>query len=137
MMIRVFLGAAALAAAATSTAMADPSDATLWAVTENGLDGLLIDVETGEAWLTGDCMKPIAPVEQSGTAWTSHSVEFVSVGRAGFVLDQTFTLDMGAAPATLTVETVDRGGPQVFPVTIETDCQASSVCRMLSATPVC
>ncbi|MEM7661670.1 MAG: hypothetical protein AAF292_05435 [Pseudomonadota bacterium] len=137
MMKRVLIGTAAIAAAIASPASAGPEDANLWAVTENGVDGLLIDEITGEAWLTGSCLKPLAPVSNSGEVWQSHTVELVWIGRSRLVLDQMFTLDTRVGGPTLTVESANRGGPQSFPVTLEHDCQSASNCRALLDNPVC
>ena len=134
---RVFMGTAVIAAALTMPAMAGPGDATLWAVTANGEDGLLIDEATGDAWLTGACLKPLAAATQSGEIWQSKTVELVSVGRMSMVLDQTFTLDLSSSQPTLTVESVDRGGPQQFPVTVERACQSSPACQQRLNAPTC
>ncbi len=133
MMYRVFIGLAAFAMASPCPAMSAPGDADLWAVTENGVDGLLIDEETGDAWLTGRCLKPVAKAVRTGNVWQSRTVELVSVGRASMVLDQTFTLDSSV----LTVTSVHRGGPQEFPVRIEADCQSSQACRAILDAPAC
>ncbi|MEM9667357.1 MAG: hypothetical protein AAF950_00400 [Pseudomonadota bacterium] len=137
-MLRVLIGTAAIAAAMASPAIAAPEDANLWAVTENGADGLLIDELTGQAWLTGTCLKPLASVTNSGEIWQSQTVELVWVGRTRVVLDQTFTLDASSGRnATLMVESANRGGPQRFPVTVERDCQSSPRCRGLLDAPIC
>ncbi|MEO1475061.1 MAG: hypothetical protein AAFS13_01655 [Pseudomonadota bacterium] len=136
-MLRVLIGTAAIAAAMASPASAGLEDANLWAVTQNGEDGLLIDETTGEAWLTGTCLKPLVPATNSGEIWQSHTVELVWIGRSRLVLDQMFTLDQGGGQATLTVESAGRGGPQSFPVTVERDCQSAPQCRALLNAPVC
>lgn len=137
MKYRVLIGLAVFAMASPAPAMAGPGDADLWAVTENGVDGLLIDEETGDAWLTGSCLKLVSAVIKTGNVWTSRTVELVSVGRSSMVLDQTFTLDTGKPVPVLTVTSVHRGGPQDFPVRIEPDCQSSTACRALLDAPAC
>ncbi|MEO0882531.1 MAG: hypothetical protein AAFY34_07325 [Pseudomonadota bacterium] len=137
MMLRVLIGTAAIAAAMASPASAGPEDANLWAVTENGEDGLLIDETTGQAWLTGACLKSIEPAVNSGEIWQSHTVELVWIGRTRIVLDQMFTLDATGAQPTLTVESANRGGPQSFPVTLVRDCRSASECRALLDSPIC
>lgn len=136
-MKRVLIGTVAIVTAMTAPAIAGPGDAELWAGTENGRDGILIDEVTGDAWLTGMCLKPLAKATKSGDTWQSHTVELVSVGRTEVLLDQTFTLDLSGTVATLMVESVDRGGPQSFPVNVERGCQASSACRSLLSAPTC
>ena len=136
-MKRVLIGTAAIAAAMASPASAGPESANLWAVTENGVDGLLIDESTGEAWLTGSCLKPLAQGTKSGDAWQSHTVELVWIGQSRLVLDQRFTLITTVERPVLTVESANRGGPQTFPVTIVQDCQSAAQCRALLDNPVC
>ncbi|MEM6899147.1 MAG: hypothetical protein AAF583_05180 [Pseudomonadota bacterium] len=137
MIRRVLIGTAAIAAAMASPASAGPEDANLWAVTENGVDGLLIDEGTGDAWLTGSCLKPLARGQKSADAWQSHTVELVWIGRSRLVLDQTFTLSTAADMPTLTVDSANRGGPQSFPVTVLEDCQSIPQCRTLVNKPTC
>jgi len=136
-MNRVIIGMTAIAAAMTSPAMAEPADANLWVGLENSRDGVLIDEKTGEAWLTGTCLKPLAKAQQDGQVWRSRTAELVSIGRSQVMLDQTFTLDTDQTAPTLTVESVDRGGPQSFPAIVETACQSSTTCRALLDTPTC
>lgn len=136
-MNRVVIGVTAIAAAMTAPAMAEPRDANLWVGLENSRDGILIDVATGEAWLTGICLKPLSRAKQMGNIWQSRTAELVSIGRTQVMLDQTFTLDTSADRPMLTVETVDRGGPQSFPAIVETACQSSRECRALLDAPSC
>lgn len=136
-MKRVIIGMTAIVATISNPALAEPADANLWVGLENGRDGVLLDEKTGEAWLTGTCLKPIAKATQTGTVWRSHTVELVSIGRTKIVLDQTFTLETQSAAPSLMVESVDRGGPQSFPAIVETACQSSAKCRALLDAPAC
>lgn len=136
-MNRVIIGMTAIAAAMTTPAMAEPKDANLWVGIENSRDGVLIDETTGDAWLTGICLKTLSRATQTGDIWQSRTAELVSVGRSQVMLDQTFTLDISAARPTITVESVDRGGPQSFPAIVETACRSSATCRALLDAPTC
>ena len=136
-MKRVMIGMTAIAAAMTPPAMAEPKDANLWIGIDNSRDGVLIDEATGDAWLTGTCLKPLSPATQNGDIWRSRTAELVSIGRTQVLLDQTFTLDVSKSAPRLTVESVDRGGPQSFPAIVETACQSSATCRALLDTPSC
>ena len=136
-MKRVLIGMTAIAAAMTAPAMAGPEDANLWIGIEQSSNGILINETTGEAWLTGICLKPLAKAERNGDIWTSRTAELVSVGRSQVMLDQTFTLDVNLAAPTITVESVDRGGPQSFPATVDTSCQSTAQCRALLDAPSC
>lgn len=127
----------AIAAAMTAPAAAEPKDANLWVGLADSRDGVLIDETTGDAWLTGTCLKALSPATRSGDVWESRTAELVSIGRTQVLLDQTFTLDTSADAPTLTVQSVDRGGPQSFPATVETACQSSSTCRALLDAPIC
>lgn len=136
-MKRVFLGMTAIAAAMTAPAVADPGDANLWIGIAESTNGILINEKTGEAWLTGVCLKPLSNAVRSGDVWTSRTAELVSIGRTQIMLDQKFTLDLDASAPTITVESVDRGGPQSFPAVVEPSCQTSSECRALLRAPGC
>jgi len=137
-MNRVIIGMTAIAAAMTApAAMAGPGDANLWVGIEDSGDGVLIDEATGDAWLTGICLKSLSRATQTGEIWQSRTAELVSIGRSQVMLDQTFTLDVSATGPTLTVESVDRGGPQSFPAIVETACQSSTKCRALLDAPSC
>lgn len=136
-MNRVIIGMMAIATTMSAPALAGPGDANLWVGVEDTRDGVLIDEATGEAWLTGICLKPLAPATKTGQIWVSRTVELVSIGRTDIVLDQTFTLDTNAVSPTLTVKSVDRGGEQIFPASVETACQASASCRALLDAPTC
>ena len=136
-MKRVFLGMTAIAAAMTAPAVADPGDANLWIGIAESTNGILINEKTGEAWLTGVCLKPLSNAMRSGDVWTSRTAELVSIGRTQIMLDQKFTLDLDASAPTITVESVDRGGPQSFPAVVEPSFQTSSECRALLRAPGC
>ena len=127
----------AIVAAMIPPAMAEPEDANLWIGIENSRDGVLIDEKTGDAWLTGICLKSLSKATKSGSIWTSRTAELVSVGRSQVMLDQTFTLETELTAPTITVESVDRGGPQSFPAIVETACQSSAKCRALLESPTC
>ncbi len=136
-MKRVILGMTTIVATISTPAFAGPEDANLWVGLEDSRDGVLLDEKTGDAWLTGTCLKPLAKATQTGTIWRSHTVELVSIGRTKIVLDQTFTLDTQRGAPSLMVESVDRGGPQSFPAIVETACQSSAKCRALLDAPAC
>lgn len=136
-MNRVIFGMMAIATTMSAPALAEPGDANLWVGVEDSRDGVLIDEATGEAWLTGICLKPLAPATKTGETWTTRTVELVSIGRTDIVLDQTFTLDTNAVSPTLTVNSVDRGGEQSFPASVVTTCQATASCRVLLDAPSC
>ena len=136
-MKRVIIGMTAIAAAMTAPALAEPKDANLWIGLAESGDGVLIDEATGDAWLTGACLKALAPATQTGDIWETRTAELVSIGRTQVLLDQTFTMDVSATDPVLTVKSVDRGGPQSFPAVVETACQSSSACRALLDVPTC
>lgn len=136
-MKRVIIGMTAIAAAMCTPAMAEPADANLWIGLQQSNNGILINEKTGEAWLTGACLKPLDAAVRTGNVWTSRTAELVSIGRSQIMLDQTFTLDLDEAGPTITVESVNRGGPQSFPATVEASCQTSSECRALLDAPSC
>ena len=136
-MNRVIIGMTAIAAAMTAPVMAEPEDANLWIGIDQSTNGILIDETTGDAWLTGVCLKPLSNAVRVGDVWTSRTAELVSVGRGQIMLDQTFTLDLDSAGPTITVESVDRGGPQTFPAIVESACQTSNACRALLNAPSC
>ncbi|MEO0981159.1 MAG: hypothetical protein AAFX03_00740 [Pseudomonadota bacterium] len=136
-MRRVLAGAAVSAALTAVPAAADLQNANLWIGLGNGVDGFLINEDTGEAWMTGVCLKSIAAVESTGSGWVSHTVETVSVGRGVTVLDQTFVLNPDPSAPSITVQNRTRGGVQTFPAVVEGDCQSSSACRARLNAPVC
>ena len=136
-MNRVLIGMTAIAAAMTAPAMAEPGDANLWVGIAQSTNGILLDETTGEAWLTGICLKSLSKATQSGNVWTTRTAELVSIGSTQIMLDQTFMLDLDASAPTITVESVDRGGPQSFAAVVETSCQSSSECRALLDAPSC
>ena len=136
-MKRVLFGMTAIAAAIAAPVSAEPGDANLWIGIAQSTNGILIDERTGQAWLTGVCLKQLADTVRTGEVWTSRTAELVSIGRKQIMLDQTFTLDFSDSSPTITVESVDRGGPQSFPAVVEKSCQTSSTCRALLDVPSC
>lgn len=130
-------GMTAIAAAITAPAIAGPGDANLWVGLQNGRDGVLINEATGEAWLTGVCLKRLATAEKSGEIWRSRTIEDVSIGQATVRLDQTFTLDPNPESPKFTIESANRGGPQRFIAVVEEACQSSAPCRALLDAPTC
>lgn len=133
----ILIGMTAIAATIAAPAIAGPEDADLWVGISNGSDGVLINEATGEAWLTGVCLKQLSPAAKTGDIWRSRTVEQVSVGRSMVTLDQTFTLDLDPSGPSLTVDSVDRGMSQRFPATVVTQCQATATCRALLSAPNC
>ena len=137
-MKRVFSGLTVLAAAMIApAALAGPQDADLWIGLENGEDGFLIDQATGDAWMTGMCLKSLSPAHKSGTVWQSHTAEMVSIGRFETLLDQTFSLDVNPLAPTIRVENASRGGVQSFPALLVEDCASSANCQALLSRPAC
>lgn len=136
-------GLAALAVAQSVTAYAGPADSDLWIGFENSENGFLLDEDTGQAWMTGTCLKPLAQAARVGDVWTSHTVELVSVGRAMALLDQTFKLDLTPGGEAVRVTSQGRGGEQSFAAIVDRDCasggqSSGGTCAHLIATqPAC
>ncbi len=129
-------GLAALAVGLPAAAKADPANADLWIGFQNSEDGFLLDQDSGELWMTGTCMKRLEKATQTGTVWTSHTVELVSVGRSSALLDQTFRLDVSDASPQVSVRSEGRGGEQSFAAQINRDCETGGTCAQLIATQV-
>lgn len=137
MMKKAAFGLTALAVAlVVNPATAEPTKADLWIGLEGSQDGFLLDTKTGEVWMTGICLKPLKTAEKSGRKWTTRVTEFVSVGRAMAMLDQTFTLDTAPGNPSFTVDNPQRGAAQTFPAKL-LDCGAKADCSQLAAQPVC
>ncbi|MEO0549406.1 MAG: hypothetical protein AAFZ91_05760 [Pseudomonadota bacterium] len=126
-------GLAALAVSQSVMAHAKPTNADIWIGFDNSDDGFLLDTQTGEAWMTGVCLKPLAPATQSGDLWTTHNVELVSVGRGMALLEQTFALDLTPSAPQITVNSTGRGGMQTFYAVLDANCADSGLCDALIA----
>lgn len=126
-------GLAALAVAQSATAYAGPTSADIWIGFQNSDDGFLLDTDTGDAWMTGVCLKQLAPATQSGSVWTSHNAELVSIGRNLALLDQTFELDLTAGGPRISVDSAGRGGVQSFAAVTDTQCSSGGICAALIA----
>jgi len=130
------MATALLALLAQAPAMGQSAmDADVWIGFENGDDGFLLDVDTGSLWMTGSCLKALAPASRQGTVWVSETQEMVSVGRMTTLLEQTFRIDVSDEPS-ITVENSARGGSQDFRNVVLSRCQ-SGACRALAVTQVC
>ncbi|MEQ3747096.1 MAG: hypothetical protein ABNH53_12785 [Henriciella sp.] len=127
-------GLTVLAAVQFSSAQAAPNDSDVWIGFSDSDNGFLLDEDTGDAWMTGPCLKSLAKATKSGTVWISHTVELVSVGRAMAVLDQRFELDMNQTAPEVTVTSVGRGGPQSLPAILDRNCGSAGRCSDLVAT---
>lgn len=127
-------GLTVLAAAQLSSAYANARDADVWIGFSDNLSGFLVDEDNGNVWMTGPCLKSLEPAVQSGTVWTSHTIELVSIGRGLATLDQRFDLDVSEASPSITVLSNGRGGAQSFAADIDRNCQTDGVCANLIAT---
>ena len=125
-------GLTALAVAQLQTAGADLHNTDVWIGLPDNKSGFLLDEDTGQVWMTGPCLKALAPATQIGSVWMSHTVELVSVGRGLATLDQRFEFDFGQAAITVTSN--GRGGAQSFPAMIDRECEQGGVCADLIAT---
>lgn len=114
----------------------EPRDADLWIGLPGGHDGFLLDEATGELWMTGLCLKPLAPATRDGSDWVSHTSEFVSVGRMTAMLDQTFRLGTAPDAPRISVFNPDRGGEQAFSEVELIACDAGA-CRRFLDMPAC
>ena len=128
------IGLTVLAAAQVNTAYANARNADVWIGFSDNLSGFLVDEESGDVWMTGPCLKPLEPAVRSGSVWTSHTVELVSIGRGLATLDQRFDLDVSDASPSITVLSNGRGGVQSFAADIDRNCQTDGVCATLIAT---
>lgn len=126
-------GLTVLAAVQFSSALAAPDDSDVWIGFSDSRNGFLVDEDTGDTWMTGPCLKSLAKATKTGTVWTSHTVELVSVGRAMAVLDQRFELDLNQIAPEITVTSAGRGGPQSLPAIIDRNCGSGGVCSDLIA----
>lgn len=119
----------------TATAQG-PDAADLWIGIESSESGFLLDTDTGAAWMTGPCLKPVATARNVGSTWISETSEMVSVGRMEALLQQTFRLDVSAGAPSIVVENLARGGAQTFDNVVLVRCDAGA-CRDLGAAPDC
>ena len=125
-------GLAVFAAAQMQTAGDGLHDTDVWIGLPDNQSGFLLDEDTGQVWMTGPCLKALAPATQAGSVWVSHTVELVSVGRGLATLDQRFEFDFGQGAITVTSN--GRGGVQSFPAVIDRECEKGGVCAALIAT---
>lgn len=131
-------GLTAFAVVQTGLAYAGSEDSDVWIGLPDNQSGFLLDEDSGQVWMTGPCLKGLDPAEKSGSVWTSHTIELVSIGRGLATLDQRFELDLQTAAPNITVVSNGRGGVQNFPAQIDRNCQSGGVCADLIATqPVC
>lgn len=126
-------GLAALAVGLSVDAYAQPANSDLWIGFENSDNGFLVDEDSGNIWMTGICLKPLAKATRQGTVWTSNTVELVSVGSVMAVLDQTFELQTSASAAEIAVKSPHRGGEQRFAAKIDRNCTSGGDCARLIA----
>ncbi len=132
------LGPAAIAVVLSAAAHAEPANSDLWIGFQNSENGFLLDEDTGDTWMTGSCLKPLARSEAAGEVWTSRTVEMVSVGRSMALLDQTFRLDTSSIAPTIIVESAGRGGAQTFAAVIDRNCSTGGTCaRLVASQQVC
>jgi hypothetical protein len=129
-----FTGLTVLAAAQMNTAYANARNADLWIGFSDNLSGFLLDEDNGDVWMTGPCLKPLEPAVRSGSVWTSHTIELVSIGRGLATLDQRFDLNVSNVSSSITVVSNGRGGVQNFAANVDRDCQTDGVCASLIAT---
>ena len=127
-------GLTVLAAAQLATVHAAPNDSDVWIGFTDSDSGFLLDEDTGDAWMTGPCLKSLERATQIGTVWTSHTVEMVSVGRSMALLDQRFELDVSEVAPMVTVTSAGRGGPQSLPAILDRNCDTGGRCADLIAT---
>ena len=126
-------GLTALAVGLSVDAYAQPANSDLWIGFENTENGFLLDEESGDLWMTGVCLKPLAAATRDGDIWTSNTVELVSVGSAMVVLEQLFTLETGGTSGQITVKSNGGGGEQRFAAAIDRNCTAGGHCAQLIA----
>ncbi|MEO1552494.1 MAG: hypothetical protein AAFR82_01070 [Pseudomonadota bacterium] len=127
-------GLSALAVAQTGMAYASSQDSDVWIGLSDNISGFLLDEETGRVWMTGPCLKTLEPATQSGSVWTSHTIELVSIGRGLATLDQRFELEIQEASPSITVLSNGRGGAQRFDAQLDRDCLSGGICAELIAT---
>lgn len=131
-------GLAVFAVAQTSMVYANSQNSDVWIGLPDNQSGFLLDEDSGQVWMTGPCLKALEPANQSGSVWTSHTVELVSIGRGFATLDQRFELDVQQMAPSITVLSTGRGGVQTFAARLDRNCQAGGLCADLIATqPVC
>lgn len=135
-MKRVMTAAAALWAALSGQAHAGPGDADLWIGFEGTQNGFLLDTDTGEAWMTGVCLRQIETARLEGDAWVSRNASVEMVGRTAVRLDQTFTLRLADGAGQVKVFNPDRGGVQTFAMVVK-PCPGDAICAVVVAEPAC
>lgn len=128
--------AAVLASLSLLSGQAEPANADLWIGLPGQEDGFLLNEATGEIWMTGQCLKQLAPAKRDGAQWVSRTSEFVSVGRMTAMLDQTFRLDISPDAPGIAVINPDRGGEQIFRDVVLLHC-ATGACRRFADIPGC
>lgn len=128
------MGLTAIAGALSGTAYAGPEQSDVWIGLSDDVSGFLLDEDTGDLWMTGPCLKSLEPAEQTGSAWSSRTVELVSIGRGYTQLDQHFVLDLAEGVEQITVTSAGRGGAQAFPARTDRDCSTGGICARLIQT---
>lgn len=128
------MGLTAIAGALSGTAHAGPEQSDVWIGLSDDVSGFLLDEDTGDLWMTGPCLKSLEPAEQTGSAWSSRTVELVSIGRGYTQLDQHFVLDLAEGVEQITVTSAGRGGAQAFPARTDRDCSTGGICARLIQT---
>jgi len=128
------IGLTAFAVAHAGAAHAGLQDSDLWIGFSDSDNGFLLDEDTGDVWMTGPCLKTLQSATNSGSVWTSHTVELVSIGRSMATLDQRFELDTNEAAPQITVTSNGRGGAQSFVVSLDRNCDLNGRCGQLIAT---
>ncbi len=118
-----------------SAAYAAPGTAEYWMGFEGTEDGFLLNTTTGEAWMTGVCLRQVADLEGQGSRFVSRNDTVESVGRTPVRLRQTFTFELSGTPR-VWVDNPDRGGVQGFDL-VKRPCPASAVCEATARQPVC
>ncbi|MEL7032426.1 MAG: hypothetical protein AAGL97_04900 [Pseudomonadota bacterium] len=126
-------GLAAFAVAQTGLAYANSQDSDVWIGLDDNKSGFLLDEDTGRVWMTGPCLKKLETATQSGSVWTSHTVELVSIGRGLATLDQRFELETHEVNPSITVLSNGRGGVQRFEAQIDRACRVGGICAELIA----
>lgn len=126
-------GLTVLAVAQAGLAYAGSKNSDVWIGLTDNKSGFLLDEDSGDVWMTGPCLKTLDRATKSGSVWTSHTVELVSIGRGLATLDQRFELDTSDIAPKISVLSNGRGGFQSFDAQIDRNCQINGLCADLIA----